>query len=65
MSVKSDNITKFTLPYHPQYGIPDTTRVEVLRAVVDWRITVKDAARIYKLHTTTVYKWLRAAKKGL
>ena len=57
----SDHITKFVLPYHPAYGLDDDTRVEVLRLVVDWEVKPVDAARIYNLGVSTVYKWLAAA----
>jgi transposase len=35
--------------------------VEVLRLVVDWEVKPVDAARIYNLGVSTVYKWLAAA----
>ncbi len=57
----SDPITQFVLPYHPAYGLDDKTRVEVLRLVVDWEVKPVDAARIYNLGVSTVYKWLAAA----
>ena len=57
----SSPITQFVLPYHPAYGLDDNTRVEVLRLVVDWEVKPVDAARIYNLGVSTVYKWLAAA----
>jgi hypothetical protein len=61
MSLRSDPITSFTLPFHPDYGLDNSTRVEVLRLVVDWKVSPMEAARLYKLHPSTVYKWLAAA----
>lgn len=63
-SLRSDPITKFTLPYHPAYGLDDSTRVEVLRLVVDWKVPVKEAARLHRLDTSTIYKWLAAARRS-
>jgi transposase-like protein len=54
---------EFNLPYNPAYGLDNSTRVEVLRLVVDWRLTVKQAARIYKLNQSTVYRWVADVKK--
>lgn len=51
--------------YHPQYGLDDTTRAEVLRLVMVDKLPVKEAAHRSKLHQSTVYKWLAATKKGL
>ena len=48
---------EFGLPYNPAYGLDNSTRVEVLRSVMYWRVSVKDAARIYKLSPSTVYRW--------
>ena len=64
MPRQSDPITQFILPYHPQYGLHDTTRVEVLRLIVDWKVTPKQAAEMYHLHVSTIYKWLRDAKQS-
>ena len=64
MPRQSDPITQFILPYHPQYGLHDTTRVEVLRLIVDWRVTPKQAAEMYNLHVSTIYKWLRDAEQS-
>lgn len=63
-------ITQFELNYHPDYGLPTETRVEVLRLVVDWEVPVKEAARLYRLNISTIYKWLAdagrpASKKDL
>ena len=55
--------TEFGLPYDPAYGLDNRTRVEVLRAVIYWKLTVKDAARIYKLSPSTIYRWVADAKK--
>lgn len=51
--------------YHPDYGLDDNTRAEVLRLVVVDGLSVKEAARRSKLHQSTVYKWLAAIKKDL
>jgi hypothetical protein len=64
MSLRSDPITSFTLPYHPEYGLDDSTRVEVLRLVVDWKATPVEAARVHKIGVSTVYKWLAAARRS-
>lgn len=55
---------EFKLPYNPAYGLDNSTRVEVLRSVIHWKLQVKDAARIYKLNPSTVYRWVADAKKG-
>ena len=54
---------EFNLPYDPAYGLDNSTRVEVLRSVIHWKLTVKQAARIYKLSQSTVYRWVADAKK--
>lgn len=64
MPRQSDPITQFVLPYHPQYGLHDTTRVEVLRLIVVQGTTPKQAAEVYHLHVSTIYKWLRDAKQS-
>ena len=57
--------SEFNLPYHPAYGLDNRTRVEVLRSVIHWKLTVKQAARIHKLNPSTVYRWVAdATKKG-
>lgn len=63
MSVVPAYETEFGLPYNPAYGLDNRTRVEVLRAVIYWKLTVKDAARIYKLSPSTIYRWVADAKK--
>jgi len=55
--------SEFKLPYHPAYGLDNSTRVEVLRSVIHWKLTVKHAARIHKLSQSTVYRWVADAKK--
>ena len=54
---------EFKLPYHPAYGLDNSTRVEVLRSVIHWKLTVKQAARIHKLNPSTVYRWVADVKK--
>lgn len=44
--------------YHPDYGLADSTRAEVLRLVKVDGLSVREAAARSKLHPTTVYKWL-------
>lgn len=68
MSLRSVNsaplrspITQFELNYHPDYGLPTEMRVEVLRLVVVDKLPVKVAARLYRLHISTIYKWLADA----
>lgn len=51
--------------YHPQYGLDDNTRAEVLRLIIIDSLPVKEAARRHRLHQSTVYKWLRAIHKEL
>jgi hypothetical protein len=55
--------SEFNLPYHPAYGLDNRTRVEVLRSVIHWKLTVKQAARIHKLSQSTVYRWVADVKK--
>ena len=55
--------SEFNLPYNPAYGLDNRTRVEVLRLVIHWKLTVKQAARIYKLNPSTVYRWVADVKK--
>lgn len=51
----------FTPPFHPDYGLDNSTRVEVVRLVVDWGVPVKDAAASFNLSTTTVRNWIKRA----
>lgn len=53
--------------YHPAYGLPDSTRAEVLRLILVDGLPVKEAvARSpIKLSRSTVYKWLAAIRKEL
>jgi hypothetical protein len=46
--------------YHPDYGLDDTTRAEVLRPVLAGELSPKEAATKHRLHITTVHRWLRA-----
>lgn len=55
----------FVPDYHPQYGLDDNTRAEVLRLVMVDKLPVKVAASSHKLAKSTVYKWLRQIKKDL
>lgn len=47
--------------YHPDYGLDDGTRLEAVRLVVHWRVSVKETARLCRVHPATVYNWLKAA----
>lgn len=51
--------------YHPEYGLADSTRAEVLRLVKVDGLPVREAAARYNLGQSTVYKWLSHTKKGL
>jgi hypothetical protein len=44
-----------TIPYHPQYGLPDSVRSEVLTLARE--SNVKLAAAFYKVAESTIYKW--------
>lgn len=46
--------------YHPAYGLADTTRARVLCLVRVDKLPVKQAAAKYRLHPTTINRWLRA-----
>jgi hypothetical protein len=46
--------------YHPEYGLPDSYRAEVLRPVLAGELSPKEAAARHSLHPKTVYRWLRA-----
>ena len=43
------------IPYHPQYGLPDTLRSEVLTLARE--SNVKLAAAFYRVAESTVYRW--------
>lgn len=43
------------VPYHPQYGLPDSLRSEVLTLARE--SNVKLAAAFYKVAESTVYRW--------
>jgi transposase-like protein len=47
--------------YHPDYGLPDETRLEAVRLVVHWRVSVSETARLCNVSASTVYNWLKAA----
>lgn len=49
--------------YHPDYGLDDTTRAEVLRLVRVDDLSVREAAARSKLHPSTVYRWLSHTNK--
>jgi len=40
---------------HPDYGLTDELRVEALRSAA--RFGVKNAAALYSVSTTSIYKW--------
>jgi transposase len=48
--------------YHPDYGLDDTTRAEVLRLVRVEGVSVKEAAAQSNVGQSTVYKWLSHLK---
>jgi hypothetical protein len=43
------------IPYHPQYGLPDSVRSEVVTLARE--SSVKLAAAFYKVSESTVYRW--------
>ena len=51
--------------YHPEYGLPDSTRAEVLGLVRINGLSVKEAAAQHRLHPSTVNRWLRATKEDI
>lgn len=42
-------------PFHPSYGLPDTCRQRALREAE--RTSVAEAAEMFNVHTSTIYKW--------
>jgi transposase-like protein len=45
--------------YHPDYGLTDELRI---RAIVDAeRLGTSEAARLHRLHPTTICRWRRRA----
>ena len=50
--------------YHPQYGLDDSTRARVLGLIILDKHSVKQAAALNNLHTSTVYRWVSHTKKG-
>lgn len=48
--------------YHPQYGLDDTTRAEVLWLVRGNKLSVKEAAARFNVGQSTIYKWLSHLK---
>ena len=46
-----------TSPYHPEYGLPDDHRREVLRTAA--LLSVRLAASIHRVSVSTVYRWQR------
>lgn len=52
--------------YHPDFGLDDTTRAEVLRLIIVGGLSVKEAIThsTVKIGQSTVYKWLADSKKG-
>jgi len=53
--------------YHPAFGLPDSTRAEVLRLILVDGLSVKEAAARspVAIHQSTVYRWLADVKKDL
>jgi len=44
-----------TIPYHPQCGLPDSVRSEVLTLAKETNVRL--AASFYKVAESTIYKW--------
>ena len=51
----------FEFPYHPDYGLPDTYRSQVVAYVQTHGINL--AATEFNLHPSTVYRWVRTQKE--
>jgi len=47
-------------PYHPAYGLDDTTRLEAVR--LSKKIGIKKAAEKMNLSLASIYKWRKAIK---
>lgn len=47
-----------TLPLHPAYGLPDRTRLTILRDAA--ALGVKHSAETHKVHPTVIYRWRKA-----
>lgn len=45
-------------PFHPEYGLPDDMRREVLRTAE--LLSVRMAASIHRVSVASVYNWRRA-----
>ena len=50
---------------HPQYGLADSTRAQVLWAIVHDGLSVKEAAHRFNVGPATVYRWRAAVRKEL
>lgn len=47
-----------TLSLHPAYGLPDRTRLTILRDAA--ALGVKHSAETHKVHPTVIYRWRKA-----
>lgn len=50
------------LPFHPAYGLADTTRAEILRHAAE--TTVRAAAEKYNVAESTIYRWRALLAEG-
>jgi len=50
-----------TLPFHPAYGLHDTTRATILKDTAE--TSVPEAARKHNVAQSTIYRW-RAVLAG-
>jgi hypothetical protein len=48
---------------HPQYGVGNAYRARVVVAVLNG-LAVRDAEHLFGIHNTTIYRWLKATRKG-
>jgi len=50
------------LPFHPAYGLADTTRAEILRHAAE--TTVRAAAEKHNVAQSTIYRWRALLAEG-
>lgn len=48
-----------TFPYHPDYGLPNDYRQQVVASALSTNVV--SASIRFNLHQSTVYKWLKDA----
>ena len=45
-------------PYHPNYGLTDSTRLKAVNLVRHQGLSVYSAAKKSNLHQSSIYRWL-------